>query len=89
MFNRKSIDCIYEGRNILTQVGEHATRENIIYIAKEAEKEGINYVWVLDRLPSAEIRTRMYGYSICCDGIRIYGISLEHNMRFGLQHLFF
>ena len=34
----------------LPQVGEHATRENIIYIAKEAEKEGINSVWVLDRL---------------------------------------
>ena len=33
----------------LPQVGEHATRENI-YIAKEAEKEGINSVWVLDRL---------------------------------------
>jgi probable F420-dependent oxidoreductase len=34
----------------LPQVGENATKENILYIAKEAEKEGINSVWVLDRL---------------------------------------
>jgi len=34
----------------LPQVGEYATKENILYIAKEAEKEGINSVWVLDRL---------------------------------------
>ena len=34
----------------LPQVGEDATKENILYIAKEAEKEGINSVWVLDRL---------------------------------------
>ena len=34
----------------LTQVGEYATKENILYIANEAEKEGINSVWVLDRL---------------------------------------
>jgi probable F420-dependent oxidoreductase len=34
----------------LPQVGEDATKENILYIAKQAEKEGINSVWVLDRL---------------------------------------
>lgn len=35
---------------VLPQFGEHATTENIIYIATEAEKEGIDSVWVLDRL---------------------------------------
>ncbi|MPZ08395.1 MAG: TIGR03619 family F420-dependent LLM class oxidoreductase [Nitrososphaeraceae archaeon] len=34
----------------LPQVGEHVTTENILYIATEAEKEGIDSVWVLDRL---------------------------------------
>ncbi len=34
----------------LPQVGEYATKENILYIANEAEKEGIDSVWVLDRL---------------------------------------
>ncbi|MGB7936796.1 MAG: TIGR03619 family F420-dependent LLM class oxidoreductase [Nitrososphaeraceae archaeon] len=34
----------------LPQVGEYATKENILYIAKEAEKEGIDSLWVLDRL---------------------------------------
>ena len=34
----------------LPQVGEYPTKENILYIANEAEKEGINSVWVLDRL---------------------------------------
>ncbi|CAN5540449.1 hypothetical protein BH18THE1_BH18THE1_13150 [soil metagenome] len=34
----------------LPQIGEVATKENILYIAKEAEKEGINSVWMLDRL---------------------------------------
>jgi probable F420-dependent oxidoreductase len=34
----------------LPQVGENATRENIRYIAKGAEKEGIDSLWVLDRL---------------------------------------
>lgn len=34
----------------LPQVGEYATKENILYVAKEAEKEGIDSVWVLDRL---------------------------------------
>jgi probable F420-dependent oxidoreductase len=35
---------------VLPQFGEHATTENIIYIATEAEKEHIDSVWVLDRL---------------------------------------
>jgi hypothetical protein len=34
----------------LPQVGEYATKENILHIANEAEKEAINSVWVLDRL---------------------------------------
>ena len=34
----------------LPHVGEFATRENILYVAKEAEKEGVDSVWVLDRL---------------------------------------
>ena len=34
----------------LPQVGEHVTAEYILYIATEAEKEGIDSVWVLDRL---------------------------------------
>ena len=34
----------------LPQVGENATKENILYIAREAEKEDIDSVWVLDRL---------------------------------------
>jgi hypothetical protein len=34
----------------LPQVDEYAMKENILYIANEAEKEGINSVWVLDRL---------------------------------------
>lgn len=34
----------------LPQVGEYATKENILSIAKEAEKEGIDSLWVLDRL---------------------------------------
>jgi len=34
----------------LPQIGDNATKENILYIAKEAEKEGIDSVWVLDRL---------------------------------------
>jgi hypothetical protein len=37
----------------LPQVGEYATKENILYIANEAEKEGINSVWVLDCLVMA------------------------------------
>ena len=34
----------------LPHAGEHITAENILYIATEAEKEGIDSVWVLDRL---------------------------------------
>jgi len=34
----------------LPQFGECATKENILYTAKEAEKEGIDSLWVLDRL---------------------------------------
>jgi probable F420-dependent oxidoreductase len=34
----------------LPHVGEQATRDNIVYIAMEAEKGGIDSVWVLDRL---------------------------------------
>ena len=31
-------------------LGDSATRENILYIAKGAEKEGLDSVWVLGRL---------------------------------------
>jgi len=34
----------------LPHVGEQATKENIVYSAMEAEKGGIDSVWVLDRL---------------------------------------
>jgi probable F420-dependent oxidoreductase len=34
----------------LPQVGENVTKENIHYIATEAEKEGINSLWALERL---------------------------------------
>ena len=34
----------------LPQFGEYATKENILYMAKEAEKEGVDSLWVLDRL---------------------------------------
>src|ERR671925_2092174 len=34
----------------LPQVGERITKENILYIATEAEKEGIDSLWALDRL---------------------------------------
>lgn len=34
----------------LPQVGEHATTENILYTGTEAEKEGIDSLWVFDRL---------------------------------------
>ena len=34
----------------LPHVGEHVTAENILYVATEAEKEGIDSAWVLDRL---------------------------------------
>lgn len=35
---------------LLPHLGGSATRENILYIAKEAEKEGLDSVWVLERL---------------------------------------
>jgi probable F420-dependent oxidoreductase len=34
----------------LPQVGEQATRENVIELAKAADREGIDSLWVLDRL---------------------------------------
>lgn len=52
MFNRNiGIDnLVMKVGMFLPQVGEYATKENILYIAKESEKEGIDSVWVLDRL---------------------------------------
>ena len=35
---------------LLPQTGELATRENVLYIGKEAEKEGLDSVWVFERL---------------------------------------
>jgi probable F420-dependent oxidoreductase len=35
---------------LLPQTGASATRENILYIAKEAEKEGLDSLWVFERL---------------------------------------
>jgi probable F420-dependent oxidoreductase len=35
---------------LLPQTGASATRENILYVAKEAEKEGLDSVWVFERL---------------------------------------
>jgi probable F420-dependent oxidoreductase len=35
---------------LLPQSGEFATRENVLYIAKEAEKEGLDSLWVFERL---------------------------------------
>ncbi|HZB73105.1 MAG TPA: LLM class flavin-dependent oxidoreductase, partial [Nitrososphaeraceae archaeon] len=34
----------------LPHAGENVTTENILYVATEAEKEGIDSIWVLDRL---------------------------------------
>lgn len=34
----------------LPHIGEQATKENIVYVSKEAEKGGIDSLWVLDRL---------------------------------------
>jgi probable F420-dependent oxidoreductase len=34
---------------LLPQTGASATRENILYVAKEAEKEGLDSVWVFER----------------------------------------
>ncbi|MFL6474187.1 MAG: TIGR03619 family F420-dependent LLM class oxidoreductase [Nitrososphaera sp.] len=35
---------------LLPQTGESATRENVLYIGKETEKEGLDSVWVFERL---------------------------------------
>ena len=35
---------------LLPQTGASATRENVLYVAKEAEKEGLDSVWVFERL---------------------------------------
>jgi probable F420-dependent oxidoreductase len=35
---------------VLPQTGESATRENVLHIGKEAEKVGLDSVWVFDRL---------------------------------------
>jgi probable F420-dependent oxidoreductase len=35
---------------LLPHLGDSATRDNVLYIAKEAEKEGLDSVWVLERL---------------------------------------
>lgn len=34
----------------LPQIGEHATKENIINLSKKAEKQGFDSLWVLERL---------------------------------------
>ena len=35
---------------LLPQTGELATSENLLYIGKEAEKEGLDSAWVFERL---------------------------------------
>src|SRR5919206_2678953 len=35
---------------LLPQTGESATRENVLYIAKESEEEGLDSLWVFERL---------------------------------------
>jgi hypothetical protein len=35
---------------LLPQVGDSTTRQNVLYIAKEAEREELNSIWVLERL---------------------------------------
>lgn len=35
---------------LLPQSGESATRENVLYIAKESEEEGLDSLWVFERL---------------------------------------
>jgi alkanesulfonate monooxygenase SsuD/methylene tetrahydromethanopterin reductase-like flavin-dependent oxidoreductase (luciferase family) len=34
---------------LLPHLGDSATRDNVLYIAKEAEKEGIDSLWVVER----------------------------------------
>ena len=35
---------------LLPRTGENATRENVLYIAKQAEEEGLDSIWALERL---------------------------------------
>ena len=35
---------------MLPHLGDSATRDNVLYIAKEAEREGLDSLWVLERL---------------------------------------
>ena len=35
---------------LLPAAGDSPTRENVLYIAKEAEREGLDSVWVFERL---------------------------------------
>ena len=35
---------------LLPHTGENATRENVLYIAKQAEEEGLDSIWALERL---------------------------------------
>src|SRR5919205_4154925 len=35
---------------LLPQAGDYATRENVLYTAKESEKEGLDSLWVFERL---------------------------------------
>ena len=35
---------------LLPQTGDYATRENVLYIAKEAEKQSLDSLWVFERL---------------------------------------
>jgi len=36
----------------LPQIGEHATKENVINLSKKAERQGFDSLWVLERLVS-------------------------------------
>ena len=38
---------------VLPQAGQQATRENVVQIAKSAEGEGLDSLWVFERLPLA------------------------------------
>ena len=35
---------------MLPHLGENATRDNVLYVAKEIERQGLDSVWALDRL---------------------------------------
>jgi alkanesulfonate monooxygenase SsuD/methylene tetrahydromethanopterin reductase-like flavin-dependent oxidoreductase (luciferase family) len=45
-----SLEYIMKVGILLPQTGELATRENVLYIGKEAEKERLDSVWVFERL---------------------------------------